>query len=295
MNSFALLQDDVEDANDLVPTTSKPEPTKQSTQEKEPRTSDKPRAETKDPSNDPVATSDDKDKPDSTPAPPKEKDMSFDEYQSQKAQLASGMASLNLKGARKANDGKGPTFENMSVLRKHAAAAAPDHSLMGSVPVKEIHENKALKDSTHAAVLKNAEIQSFFKRDPASTERRPYNGPRRGGDARRPDDARRGGFEVRRSGDGDGVGVGGGRGRGRGNTDRDGGRIERDYRRDQRGGYGGRGGGRGYRGDYGRGHNSNNGPGDGPNARPQGGRNFGNGPKVPMAPNVDDTSAFPSL
>lgn len=294
MNSFALLQDDVEDATDLAPSIPKPNPSKEPLQDSrithDTRKPEPSHTDPKVPKDGPDApAADDKDKANAPPAQPKEKDMSFDEYQSQKAQLSSGMASLNLKGLRKANDGKSSGFENMSVLRKDDAVA-PDDSLMGSVPVKEMHENKALKDSTHAAVLKNAEIQSFFKRDPASSERRPHNGPRRSGDSRRGGDARRSGFEVRRSG---------GRGRGRG-LDRDSTGVERDFRRDQRGGYAGRGTGRGndpYRGGYGRGVGGpgNAGPGDGPNGRPQGPRPYNNGPKVPIAPNVDDTAAFPSL
>lgn len=298
MNSFALLQDDVEDASDLAPSTAK---AASSAPDESPADAvQDARAARDERKPDPVRTEpkhvsaeasegveEDKEKSEAgPPPPPKEKDLSFDEYQAQKAQLSSGLASLNSKGVRKANDGKSSGFENMSVLRKDSAAA-PDDSLMGSVPVKEMHEIKGLKDSTQAAVLKNAEIQSFFKRDPSAPDRRPNNGPRRGGDARRGGESRRGGFDVRR---------GGSRGRGF-ERDREGGRMDFRRDRDQGGGYGRGRGSYSNRGGYGRGSQDNQqGPNDGPNGRQQGSRSFGNGPpKVPIAPNVDDTAAFPSL
>lgn len=299
-----MLQDDVEDATDLSPNVAKAKapdapPTDPVQDARAARDERKPEARSAPTVPKPEAA-DPEGEVESTPRPaPKEKDLSLDEYLSQKAQKSSNLTSLS-KGIRKANDGENSGFEKMSVLKKDDPAnTGGEDSLMGSVAFKEVHENKALKDSTHAAVAKNAEIQSFFKKEPAG-DRRPYNsGPRRGGDYRR------GGFDSKR----------GGRSAGRGYEDRGksaddrGGRFEgRGGRPEGRGGkFEGRGGkfeGRGgrnergmdrdfrrdQRGAYGRGNN------DGPNGHPQGGpRSYGNGPKVPMAPNVDDTAAFPSL
>ncbi|CDF33044.1 unnamed protein product [Chondrus crispus] len=303
MNSFALLQDDVEDATDLaVPSKGTPAETPAEAVQDARATAD----DTAAPSTDAdAATSANPADPEGKPRPtPKEKDLTLEEYLAQKAQKSSSLTSLS-KGARKPNDGVSSGFENMSLLNKDDPAHGPaKDSLMGSVPVKEQHENKALKDSTHAAVAKNAEIQSFFKRDPAS-DRRQYSGPRRGGDFRRGGyDSRRGDREgaqhdpdSRQRADGDrsyrndthapryegrgGRGDSrGGRFEGRGGrSEGRGGRYERGMDRDGR---------RDNRGTYGRGRGQ-----DGPG--PNGHRSYGNGPKVPMAPNVDDTAAFPSL
>lgn len=315
MNSFALLQDDVEDATDLsanvddkakAPDARPAEAVQDARAARDER---KPEVRSAPPVAEAESAVVDGEVEDTPPPPPKEKDLTLEEYLAQKAQKSSNLTSLS-KGIRKANDGKNSGFEKMSVLKKDDPATAGDEdSLMGSVAFKEVHENKALKDSTHAAVAKNAEIQSFFKKEPAG-DRRPYNsGPRRGGDFRRGAfDSKRGGrgggrgFEDRgkspddRGGRYDGRGGRfegrGGRPEGRGGKfEGRGGRFEvrggrnergmdRDFRRDQRGGYG-------------RGNGGNN---DGPNGLSQGGpRSYGNGPKVPMAPNVDDTAAFPSL
>lgn len=101
-----------------------------------------------------------------------EKNLSLEEYLALKAAKASGMSSLNTRtSARQANDGA-DGFAKMSVLKKKGVDDSPE--VMDGVPVKEAHEAKALKDSTQAAVASNAEIQKFFQRDP--TSRRGFRG-----------------------------------------------------------------------------------------------------------------------
>lgn len=303
MNSFALLEDDVEDATELSPTTQTAD--KEEIVEEQPA---EPVQQTK-AEGDEVKEGENKEEGDEDKAqpPPKEKEMTLEEYLAKKAQLSSSLTALNSRTARKANDGA--AFEKMSVLKKGG-----EDEVLDGVHVKEIHENKALKDSTHAAVAKNAEIQSFFKRE--SGDRRVGRGR---GDARRGafergrggSDRGRGGSERGRGGQergrgghergrggfersrgssergrgGSERGRGGyergrggserGRGRGRGGDNRLDGRVERDYRRDQRNGHG----------------RSSTGRDDA-----QGGqRRFGDAPDVPAVPNVDDTAAFPSL
>lgn len=304
MNSFALLQDDVEDVSDVSLSRSKAHENKKIIEERPAESVQDAHAEGDSSKTDGGAH--DKDHDDKQKQPPKEKEMSLDEYFQKKAQLSSALTSLNSKAARKANDGAG--FEKMSVLKKVEEAEVFD-----GVPVKEFHENKGLKDSTQAAVAKNAEIQSFFKRDPADKRggrgradvrrgdgRRDFyrgRGRGRGGgpDGRfngrmehRRDNAGRGDREFRRDNSGreirrDNSNRGerdfrrenGNRGERDFRRDNSG-RVERDFRRDNRNGYGRRNDRRGDGPD-----------GDGPRHPPA--------PTVPIVPNVDDTAAFPSL
>lgn len=279
MNSFALLQDDVEDDGATVAVESQPpvpessvsslgskpvpSTTASTSKNEASENTDKPTTETGEDEKNTDANGDKEggegsSKEDDTP---KERDLTLEEYLEQKAAMASAMGSLNIRGMRQANDGKG-AFAKMSVLKKKVDAK----EVMTGVAVKEIQESKDPKDSTHTAVARNAEMQKFFQRDP--TERRPafrgrgrgeFRGRGRGGD--------RGRFERGRGGDrGDRGGRGGDRGdRGRG------GMGER-----------GRGRGRPFRGDGGfRGSNDN--------------KHFQPKNSVVGAPNVDDISAFPSL
>lgn len=262
MNSFALLQDDVEDATDFSPTINKKEEkiVEQSPEERPAESVQDAQTEVDQVKDHPEKKDEQAKEPEDKPkSPPKEKEMSLEEYLEKKAQLSSGLASLNSRTVRKANDGAG--FEKMSVLKKSHA-----EQILDGVPVKEVHENKALKDSTHAAVAKNAEIQKFFQKE---------NGDRRGGRGRGGDGRR--GYD---GGRGRGRGRGSDRYEGRGDRDYRGDREfrgYRDYRRDQRGGYG----------------------------RDRGGRDDSHGGQkrfsdqrsadVPVVPNVDDTAAFPSL
>lgn len=256
MNSFALLQDDVEDASDLSVNTTpyspdehKPEttpvsvaeesrPTRASELKKEHTPSTEPSAQA--PAASPNGDNAEAKPEDAPPPPPKEKEMTFEEYQAKKAQLSSGLASLNTRKGRRADNGD---FSKMSVLKKtDVAEPENDSSIMSTVGVKEQLGSKTLKDSTHTAVAKNAEIQQFFKREPRS-------GSNRGRDRRYNGDSRSGRNGPARHEGGN--------------------RPQRDYRRDQRNGYT-------------------------PRGDDASGRSFSS-PHVAMAPNVDDTAAFPSL
>lgn len=279
MNSFALLQDDVEDDGAAV------------TQEPSRSAQDEPRAPLiivapKPPVDITPPRSESTDKP---PVPPpageedvdegkgdadegakdeessKEKDLTLEEYLEQKATLANTVGSLNKRGLRHANDGE-DGFAKMSVLKKKADGK----EVMTGVAVKEVHETKGLKDSTHAAVARNAEIQKFFQKDP--NERRPA---------------------FRGRGRGDFRGRGRGLDRGRGERGRGGDRSDRSDR-------GGRGAG--DRGERGRGGFTERGRGRGRGGfRDNGFRgshdnnHFAPKSSVVVAPNVDDISAFPSL
>ncbi|KAI0562868.1 RNA binding protein HABP4/SERBP1 [Gracilaria domingensis] len=259
MNSFALLQDDVEDTDVAYDSAA---PQKAAAPAPVPAVDVRDAAVTQAPDDvngaDPVAPDadtapnpdhQDAHKPDQKP--PKQKDLTLEEYLAKKAAMSSGLASLKSRGVRQANDGA-DGFEKMSVLKKNTSP--DDNSIMKEVAVKAQQQNKTLKDSTQAAVARNAEIQKFFKPDPSERRRGDYRrnyGERRGG--------ARGRFEHR-----------GDRGRG-----------ERG-----RGGRGGRGAYRGaYRGGFSNRqhdieteHRSVNGHQD-----------------AEVVPNVDDTSAFPSL
>lgn len=328
MNSFALLQDDVEDATELSPDVPKAE--------EEEVVEDRPAEPVQDAHTEDVEVKEEEKKEEEdqerTRPPPKEKEMTLEEYLAKKAQLSNALTTLNSKTARKANDGA--AFEKMSVLKRGG-----EDEFFDGVPVKEIHENKALKDSTHTAVAKNAEIQRFFKRETGDrrvgrgrgesrrgtfergrggTERgrggteRGRGGLERGrgshergrGEFERGKggfERGRGEFEWSRSGSERGRGGyergrGGyergrgsyerGRGgyeRGRGGYERGrgggenrfDGRVERDFRRDQRNGYGGGTGGSDDTYD--------------------GQKRFSDAPRDPVVPDVDDTAAFPSL
>lgn len=280
MNSFALLQDDVED--DGAPGTPDPSdsaepgaphvtfaatdsttPVKRDvsvlTDKKAPSDpADSPKSAEANGDKDPT------DEPNKESDTPKERDISLEEYMAQKAAMASAIGSLNIRGGRQANDGE-DGFSKMSVLKKKEDGK----EAMTGVAVKEFHESKGLKDSTHAAVARNAEIQKFFQKDP--NERRPVIRGRGRGDFR---GRGRGGVDRGR----------GDRGRGADRGDRGG----RGGDRVDRGGRGapyidrGRGRGRGYR---------DNAPFRGSHDN----QHFAPTPNVVIAPNVDDTSAFPSL
>lgn len=208
MNSFALLQDEVEDDGAAVATL-----TPDVDAGAAPNGAAAPQ-----PNGTPATAADDKgtsaaaadgaqqgdsqQQGDAEPAR-KERDLTLEEYFQQKAALSSGLAPLNSRSARKANEGGNNSVAKMSVLKKADAAA----DVLDGVAVKTLHETKALKDSTHATVARNAEIQKFFQRDP--NERRPsYAGRGRG----------RGGYhDDYRSGGGRGGGYSrGGRGGGPG-------------------------------------------------------------------------------
>ncbi|CAN8073345.1 unnamed protein product [Agarophyton chilense] len=269
MNSFALLQDDVEDASELALENGATQ--KASEQVSVPAVDVRDAAVNHAPTDaqpvDPVPPSASASTSTSAPAtanpelqseqapdqrPPKQKDLTLEEYLAKKAAMASGLASLNSRGLRQANDGAN-NFEKMSVLKKNTSP--DDNSIMREVAVKAQQQNKTIKDSTQAAVARNAEIQKFFKPDPSERRRgenRRNFGERRGG-------TRGGRFEFRAD-------------RGRGER----GRVAR----------GGRGSYRGaYRGGF------NNRPNDSEiDHRTANGTQDAN-----IVPNVDDTSAFPSL
>lgn len=205
---------------------------------------------------------------------PKEKEMSLDEYLSRKAESQLNVR-LSAKNIRKANNGEG--YGKMAVLKKTLRSEDDQEtSILSNVSIKPEQETRSLKDSTHAAVADNAKNQSFFKADPSGGNPRMGSDSRRGsnGDARRTSDYR--GYGGRSNFDGGphgnrGSHDGGYNGRGGYNGGRyhdrdryDGHRPERDYRRDQRDGF-----------------NTRNKPDS---------RHVSN-----IAPNVDDTSAFPSL
>ncbi|PXF44093.1 hypothetical protein BWQ96_06174 [Gracilariopsis chorda] len=254
MNSFALLQDDVEDASELTPdnvASSKPHvdevavpavdvqdaAVNQNDDSSAPHHDDALAA-------DPQAPAD-KDQPDQKPL--KQRDLTLEEYLEKKAAMSSGLASLNSRGLRQPNDGV-DGFEKMSVLKKNDAP--DDNSIMRDVAVKAQQQAKTIKDSTQAAVARNAEIQKFFKPDPSD---------RRRGDYRR-------GYRDRR-------------GAGRGTRGMRGARGAPG-----RGGAPHRGGRGAYRGGYTT-HND-----DDFDHRRANGRD-----DQDIVPDVDDTSAFPSL
>lgn len=279
MNSFSLLQDDVEDASDLraaadvvkedvAEVVEAPAAVVQDARSagsavrgkgrvrgrgkgfgrerevKDVRTEKK--EEKKEKEEVVVEATEEKKEEDVVPRAPKEKEMSLEEYLAQKASLSEGLAVLGGGKARKANQGT-DGFAKMSLLKKtDVESSASDISIMSSVSVKQVHENKGLKDSTQAAVANNAKIQSFFNEKPAGARRGAGNDARRApnGDARRdPRDGRDGSRTY------------------------NGPRPERDFRRDLR---------------------------PTPSQDPRGPRAYP--PKgSSMAPNVDDTSAFPSL
>lgn len=242
--------------------------------------------EEKDPENDAAANGEDAAE---ATTPPEEKVMSLDEYNKKKAELAASVASLSVKGTRKANEGRdGDAFGKMARLKKgedlDESQDADASSILSSVVIKEPPAAKGRKDTTQAAVLDNAKIQSFFKNTP---------GPRSGRDG--------GGADRRDYGGGRGSGRGGGRGggvmdsgQGRGgssdarNSNYSGGRQggSRDFRNDNRFNRDGEGGGGRGRGGYHRrgGHAGFNN---------QSNNNRGQAPV--SAPSMDDTNAFPSL
>lgn len=327
MNSFALLQDDVEDDGATV--------TQQSQIEEEeeiikPSLDRIENAETPEPNGREGDTSrassneqEDKDGAEGVDIikddiPEKEKDLTFEEYLAKKAALSNSIAKINIREGRRANDGQ-DGFAKMNKLKKKVERTEG----LSGVPVKEMQEAKGLKDSTHAAVARNAEIQKFFQRDP--DERRPsFRGRGRGVDRGRG----RGGYERGRGGYERGRGGyergRGGFERGRGSFERGRGGFDRGgrggYDRGGRGGFdrggrggferGGRGGSgeRGGRGSYERGEGEfERGRGEGGRGRGRGGfrdgpyrsgyenRSFPQDNDVVAAPNVDDISAFPSL
>lgn len=306
MNSFALLQDDVEDASDLsIESPSSPQKISKSeapavtvqdaraAREVDRKrdsniangmsTNDDSKTKQNDTNNDENTESkndqqddDDDDEKDETIVP-KEKEMTLEEYLEKKAALSSGLTSLKSRGLRQANDGKSDGFDKMRVVRKEEA---PEGPLLADLHVKEeTLDDKQVKDSTRATVARNAEIQKFFQRDPLDNQRR------RG-------DYRRGSGDRRNNGRGYGRGP---NTNGRFNQDRND-RNDRSDGQNSRGGKyeprgsgyrGGRGrGGRGGRGGY-RGSSYRNGYGDG--------KYVANGNPGSLAPNVDDTTAFPSL
>lgn len=254
MNSFALLQDDVEDAPELnedISTSSKPQLEQVAVpavdvQDAAVKQGDESPAQQPDDAldADPQAATN-KDSADQKP--PKPKDLTLEEYLEKKAAMSSGLASLNIRGRRKANDGV-DGFEKMSVLKKNDTP--DDNSIMRDVAVKAQQQAKTIKDSTQTAVARNAEIQKFFKPDPSERRRTDY----------------RRGYRDRR---GAGRGTRGTRGA-RGAPGRGG----APYR-------GGRGG---YRGGYSR-HNDDHFDHQRANGRDD----------EDIVPDVDDTSAFPSL
>lgn len=211
MNSFALLQDDVEDPS--VPAISAkapvPEPPAVQVEDAQPQ-------HPKPVPDEPETTEDAEPKEEEQEQQQEqEKEMSFEEFIAKKKALSSGLQSLNSRGARQANDGRTP-FARMNLLKKNEDP--DDGSIMGNVPVKETQENKGLKDSTQATVARNAEIQKFFQKEPTD---------------RRLRDARRGYGERRGRGRGE---RGRGRGRGRGGYRGDRERYNRDSDRTMNGG-----------------------------------------------------------
>lgn len=253
MNSFAVLQEEVEDDGaDIIidstqpsiehphPTTAKPstangqydEPN-QVTTEEEGVDAESPTTEKKN------GEEGEEDEASKEEKESKEKSLSLEEYMAQKAALSNAMAGLKVRDTtRKANDGQ-DGFSKMNLLKKKEERNDDrDGTTLTGVAVKELHqESKGLKDSTHATVARNAEIQKFFQRDTTDQgngNRRPplsssYRGRGRGGSGR-------------------------GRGGGPGGLNREGGSYERNRSRDEgRGGFErSAGGGRG-RGGYERG------------------------------------------
>lgn len=218
MNSFALLQDDVEDVAEVKAESVAPKKLEEApvpaVDVLDAVTTDDKRQASGDGEAEPNGTQEEGEggEGDAQKKPVKEKEMSLEEYMAKKATLSSGLESLSKGGPRKANDGR-DGFAKMSVLKK--AEEPEDTSIMGNVAVKEVQESKGLKDSTHAAVARNAEIQKFFQRDPGDKRR---NDGRRGYGDRRG----RGGKDVRGGrGRGEVRGRGGYRGGHRGGQGRD--------------------------------------------------------------------------
>lgn len=190
----------------------------------------------------------------------KVKEMTLDEYMAEKKAKALEMRALSSKSSRKVNNGKLGVGGKMAVLKKKGAEieSTDETSIMSAVSIKRAVEERAVKDSTHAAVADNAKNQQFFKNS-ASHRGRGYGN----GDYRRSyqgDDGNRGQFGGR-----------GGRGRGG---------FRGGFRGGNRGGYGRRNEDEGNR-RYGEVSNDS--------------RNRSSYSAASSQINVDDKNAFPSL
>jgi hypothetical protein len=294
MNAFSVLQDDVEDAADMTAAprlgmsvveepeeapaavapaghapkkVGAPAPRRERPGKGEKKADNKP-APKKEDEEVPGAAEEPEATEETKPKAPVEKEMTYEEYLEKKAQMAAAFAGGlgAAKTARKANEGASG-FDKLSVVKKadHAEEAelADESSLLSSVTFKEQRATKERRDSTHAAVLDNAKIQSFFNKTPTgprpSTSAAPAaHAPRANGssDARNFSNSNGGGAAPQRD--------------------------FRDKRQFSNGpGRGGANAGRGRGGPAGPRYNN----------APRGSSH----PNVSSAPNMNDTAAFPSL